>query len=125
MRFVDMEAEIAKFRGGFYPPDLEDWGTWRVDPTNYTLVAGTWRTYYVDLERCLTSAEVLDWIMQVDGKRFATRDVLAGLVRALDWLLEPQATLCSFGGDKSLSREQLRERVDRAVAAFPGVVVAE
>ena len=41
-------------------------------------------SYEIDLDTCTTSPEVLDWIMQVDGKVWATPTVLAGLVRALN-----------------------------------------
>jgi hypothetical protein len=53
--------------------------------------------YDVDLRRCRTSAEVLDWICQVAHKSWATDAVLAGLVRAINHYLDPQATLCGFG----------------------------
>lgn len=53
--------------------------------------------YECDLERCTTSAGVLDWLCQVAGKMWATDRVLAGLARAMNDLLHPQATMCSFG----------------------------
>jgi hypothetical protein len=88
------------------------WDIWRLDPRNYTLVAGSWQRYYVDLERCLTSAQMLDWIIQVAGKTWATADVLAGLVHALDEVLRPQARLCSLGSSKTLTARQVRAVVD-------------
>ena len=57
------------------------------------------REYYIDLEQCTTSAQVLDWIMQVVSKGPSDR-VLAWLVRDLNRMLSPQATLCSFGIEK-------------------------
>jgi hypothetical protein len=54
----------------------------------------------VPLDRCRTSAEVADWIFQISSKTWATDAVLAGLVRALRTLLDPQATLCSFGEER-------------------------
>ena len=59
-------------------------------------IEGRW-TYEVDLERCRTSAQVLDWIMQVASKQWSTDAIVASLVRAINDLLAPQATLCSFG----------------------------
>ena len=53
--------------------------------------------YWIDLARCQTSAQVLDWIVQVSHKLWATDPVLAGLVRALDQHLDLQASMCSFG----------------------------
>jgi hypothetical protein len=52
----------------------------------------------VDLSRCRTSAELLDWIYQVCQKTWATDAILAGLIRALE--LNPQATFCSFGKER-------------------------
>ena len=53
--------------------------------------------YGVDLERCTTSAEVLDKIIQVAEKGWVPDSVLAGLVHKLNEVLCLQATLCGFG----------------------------
>jgi hypothetical protein len=78
-------------------------GRWTFDEQalalDYHDTAGRW-LYEVDLKRCRTAAGMLDMIMQVAGKTWATDDVIAGLVRELDRLLAPQATLCSFGYDR-------------------------
>jgi hypothetical protein len=94
--------------------DPERWGPWRLN-RNYTLNQPGRREspYHIDLERFTSSAEMLDMIMQVAGKAWATDEVLAGLVRALSDTIDPQACLCSSGQSKALSRKQIRERVDR------------
>ncbi|MCA9470217.1 MAG: hypothetical protein KC643_32875 [Nitrospira sp.] len=56
--------------------------------------------YHVDVDRCRTSAGVLDAIMQVAGKTWATDQVLASLVRDLQHYLKPQQTLCSGGKEQ-------------------------
>src|SRR5690606_4151805 len=56
--------------------------------------------YAIDLEKCTTSAEVLDWIMQVVGKNWGTDQVIASLIRALQYYLRPQETLCSLGKEQ-------------------------
>ncbi len=56
--------------------------------------------YDIDLKQCTTSAEVLDWIMQVEEKRWATDQVLAEFVREIRRILNPQATLCSWGKEQ-------------------------
>lgn len=79
------------------------WGRWRYNPSNLCLELYDDRDeveYQVDLERCTTSAQTLDWICQVAEKTWADDAVIAGLVRGLDDLLHPQATLCSFGSEK-------------------------
>jgi hypothetical protein len=62
-------------------------------------MTGAW-TYAVDLERCATSAQLADWIFQVASKTWATDAVIGELVRALNDVLDPQATLCSFGQER-------------------------
>jgi hypothetical protein len=77
--------------------------SWRYDAERLVLElhdeAGRW-LYEVDLERCRTSAEVLDWIFQVTKKRWATDAVIGGLVRELERLFDPQSTLCTAGKDR-------------------------
>jgi hypothetical protein len=82
------------------------WGPWRLDPELLTL---TCEGYEIDLEECLTPAAVLDWICQVAGKSWADDETLACLVRALDDILTPQATLCSWGRAKRLTRTKVRQ----------------
>jgi hypothetical protein len=54
----------------------------------------------VDLERCTTAAEVLDWIAKVAKKQWASAGVLAGLVWSLDDVLHLQANLCGGGRER-------------------------
>jgi len=51
--------------------------------------------YNVDLGRCKTSAQVLDWVIQVSKKNWATPELIGMLVVALDKELDLQANLCS------------------------------
>ncbi len=77
---------------------------WVFEPRNLVLYLGDPATgawcYYVDLERCTTSAEVCDWIFQIAKKLWASDDVLAELIHALDDVLVPQGTLCSCGTER-------------------------
>ncbi len=122
IRLVSLAELLDEMREGEFPPSVEDWASWRVDPTNFTLVAGTWSRYYVDLERCLTPPQVLDWIFQVSNKTWGTAEVLAGLVHALDYVLHPQANLCSSGRAASISKRFVRERVRKLARGFPEIV---
>lgn len=112
------------------PDEPADWGPWRLYPPTLVLVlVGTihrpdgttleYERYEVDLERCLTSAEVLDWICQVAGKGYADDAVLAGLVRALDDILHPQAFLCSFGEARTITEARVARRVQQAAERWP------
>jgi hypothetical protein len=74
-------------------------GAWEYHKTNRTLDLTCCPHYQVDLDRCNTSAEVLDWIIQVSKKTWATREVIADLVLMLDRCLDLQANICSMGVD--------------------------
>lgn len=68
--------------------------------------------YRIDLDRMETSAKALDWIFQVWGKPWGGgTDAFLGFMTAIDDVLDPQANLCSRGGDRPLTPERLRERV--------------
>lgn len=75
-----------------------DWTPWTFNRENYTLEHPN--SYYIDLERCRTSAETLDRIFQISKKSWATPEVVSGMLNALNDLLRPQATLCSFGDER-------------------------
>ena len=77
----------------------ERWGGWWLHASEPMLYLDDYR-YGVELGTCTHSAEILDWVCQVAGKEFATDQVLAGLVRALDDILEPQERTCSMGVDR-------------------------
>jgi hypothetical protein len=81
-----------------------------VDLSNLTLniFNGGREVYYIDLERCLSSAQVLDWICQISGKTWAIPALLGLIVKVLDACLYPQANLCSCGIDKTISSENLK-----------------
>jgi hypothetical protein len=86
------------------PADGDWWGPWRYNAK--TLVLEYYDEdgkfgYEVDLERCNSSAEVLDWIFQLETKNWCGYEYLGQLVRALGDLLDPQANICSGGEDKS------------------------
>lgn len=90
------------------------WGPWMLDTERYVLFAATVsEEYEVDLDDCTSSAEVLDWICQVSSKEWADDAVVAGLVRALADVLEPQANLCSNGDEGRLTSEAVRALIRR------------
>ena len=99
--------------GDYRPGSL--WGPWLLNPTQYSLEIwnGNIQRYYVDMDRCLSSAQVLDWIMQIQMKGWATDEVTAGLVRAINDLVHPQGMLCSMGVERGpLAMEVMRGRID-------------
>jgi hypothetical protein len=75
-----------------------DWGPWFEMVKHRMLVCSIpgmpqGVTYEIDLERCITPAQKCDWLAQVAEKSWADRDVLGGLVKALDAIvgLRPRA----------------------------------
>jgi hypothetical protein len=92
-----------------------DWGGWHrrgrtlCYPVRYSGEEQSNRTYDLDLLRFTSSAQVLNMIIQVGQKTWATNACLAGLVRALDDILCPQGTLCSSGMDHRLTTKQIRD----------------
>ncbi|MFI6510090.1 hypothetical protein ACIBCT_21000 [Streptosporangium sp. NPDC050855] len=93
------------------------WNGWRLDPNHLLLElfdSANHRTYEVDLERCVDSAHILDWLVQVSTKAWDEHDmakVVDGLLRALDDILHLQTNVCPSEVHKVLSRQRLRELV--------------
>jgi hypothetical protein len=82
-------------------PCPRDFGGWRLHRRSGCLVLHrSPDDYDIPLDRCRTSAAVLDWIFQIAEKSWATPRIIAGLIHALDYYLYPQATLCSFGVER-------------------------
>jgi hypothetical protein len=109
-------TEILTF-ADYRPPTLAElskrWGGWRLEGLELLFPAYTGGCYPIDVQRFTSSAQMLDMIMQIAHKTWADDECLAGLVRALNELLQPQAHLCSCGGDKRLTAAQIRQLVKR------------
>lgn len=109
-------------------PTPGDWGPWRLNPRVATLElrhdTGALR-YEIDLERCLTTGQMLDWLMQIAGKRYATADMVAGLVHAFDDVVRPQRRMCSFGASGSVTRPQMLRLVADAAERWPHLCAGE
>ena len=89
-----------------------EWGGWTLDPNYPSIDLGRdGARYWMDLRRCCDSAGVLDFICQIAGKSWADDVILAGLVRALDDVIRPQRFLCSFGGSKEMTEDEMLHRV--------------
>lgn len=82
------------------PQDGDTWGIWQYDAKTLVLFTREPYRYEIDLEACMSSAEVLDWIFQLAGKTWMNAEQLGNLIYALDDIIDPQATLCSGGRNK-------------------------
>lgn len=92
-----------------------EWGPWQLSDDGRRLERDrdSAAYYYVDLVTCDSPAQVLDWICQIAGRYRADDAAIAGLVRAFDDLLWPQANLCGEGKPKKLSGRKLRALLER------------
>jgi hypothetical protein len=93
---------------------MDEWHGWKLHASACTLTYPAYRSsgYPVDpLRTCRSSAEMLDTIMQVQGKSWASDQCIAGLVCALNDIVRPQQHLCSFGKDKKLNESEIRRLV--------------
>lgn len=120
---LDQVLSVARRRHSFAPISLDrwlradgarervDWGPWTLsaeaDPDYPVLKLG--QLYYVELNECTTSAEVLDRIAQVRQKSWANDAVVSGLCRALDDVLGLQQNLCGGGASDRLTVERIRK----------------
>lgn len=63
-----------------FPQHGHKWGNWKFDADTLALdyaPQGHWQ-YEIDLERCATSAQLLDWVFQIQGKEiFSPKDLAA------------------------------------------------
>lgn len=105
-----------------WPVDPTSFGGWSLDDEDLVLDHAE-ECYHVNLERCLTSAGVLDAICQVSMKTWATDAIAAGLVRMLNRTLGPQQTLCGRGVSYRIAKKNLRRIVDANIARYPGLPI--
>ena len=69
--------------------------------------------YEVDLERCKNSAQLLDWIFQVEGKSWINSKDLGDLCRCIDTIVDVQSQYCSMGVDHAVDiKKYLKTKVD-------------
>jgi hypothetical protein len=95
--------------------DRAGWGPWQLDRHTRVLRATTGDDRYeVDLDNCTSSGETLDWIYQIANKPWANDEIIAGLIRAIGDVLNPQENLCPHGNDFRLTPDAIQTLVRRA-----------
>jgi hypothetical protein len=80
------------------------WGRWTYDPKRlalYYIDDRGFEIYEIRLDECNTSAEILDWIAQINTKTWASSQDIGELVKALDDLLSFQGKFCGGGKESS------------------------
>ena len=88
------------------PVDGKSWGSWTFDLKTLTLAYKGEHRYEVRLDEISDSAEMLDWLMQLQMKTWTTTEDIGQLVHAFYELFRPQQTLCGGGKDHTLNAKQ-------------------
>ena len=78
-----------------------EWHGWKMASQPGKITTLSWpfneaTDYMIPIGACSTSAEVLDWIVRVAKESWATDNVLAGFVRAVDATLNLQENFCGL-----------------------------
>ena len=78
-----------------------NWGRWNLDPRQLTLEIEKFGgdLYLIPLMKCNSPVEILDWIVKLRRKPWATRQDISDLVDALDDLLDLEENYCGSGLD--------------------------
>jgi hypothetical protein len=89
------------------PRQRGDWGPWHLDATRRVLWIEAPGHYRISLDECTSSVRVLNWVAQVNGQGRTGERVMAGLVTALDDVLDLQGRLGGWGRSRRLTRRQV------------------
>ena len=82
------------------------WGGWHLDANTRTLILDSGGHHReIPIDEMTDSAHMLDTIFHLSAKSWATNEIRGDLLRALQDLFNPQATLCSGGHDKKIDAE--------------------
>ena len=65
----------------------------------------TGATYQIDLERCTNSAQLLDWLFQIQGKNWCSPELIFDLMTFFDDLIVGgvQGKFCPCGEDQKVN----------------------
>ena len=94
-------------------------GVWEFCPKLLTLTNMNC-DYEIDLERINSTAEMLDWIFQINHKngKIYGETVVQDLLKAFDAIFAPQRNCCSFGSEKSFSGTDLAKAYAEKLKAY-------
>jgi len=95
------------------------WGNWSLDKEANLLIIRkslcpgeeAKDLYKIDLERCNTSAAILDYIVQMSQKMWITREDLGYLIEAFDDLFTLQSNFCGSEFEHSDGRTDYARRI--------------
>ena len=100
------------------PSRRSSWNGWFIDKRSLVYEP---EDYDITITELTTPAKVLDWIMQIANKDWGggkekNDQCVVGLVRAINDILRPQGTLCSWGESRTLSVADIERRLAAAAA---------
>ena len=78
-------------------PLPEQWGNWKLDRDRRAIFYDGPHDYWFSLAQMNNSAEVLDWIVELHEKSWATPEDIGNLVAALDDIFDLQNNICGCG----------------------------
>jgi hypothetical protein len=84
------------------------WGPWKFDKDTMVLIHDIGKE--IDIERYDKSSEMLDDIFRVFNCSWVTKDDIWFLLLAYREIFNPQACLCSYGGDHRINPTAMIER---------------
>ncbi len=91
------------------------WLPWELKTDTLSL---EYEDYQFPIDELTDSAHALDWIYQIAAKSWADDRVIAGLIRAIHDIHDPQANICSFRADRKSTRAQVQARVRAAIREY-------
>ena len=96
------------------------WGKWYLDTENPALVFQFENVEYdIPLDKCNTSAQILDWIYQIYHKSWAKPYDVYNLLRAFNDIADIQHFVCSFGIERAKGNNfKMDERVKMLYEEF-------
>ncbi len=94
------------------------WGKWLWNPKDTWISMKRFyepmdveHSYQVDLTRCNSCAQILDWIAQISKKEWTTAADIGYLVEALNDLIDLQGNFCSGGKEISDGKNDYAIRI--------------
>ena len=89
--------------------DQARFGRWRFDPEQSTLSCRAGLSdhqYYIPLAQLTNSAQILDWLCQIQSKRWASPEIVWDLIEAIVFLIDPQSHICCGGVEPLTTMEE-------------------
>ena len=98
------------------------WGQWRLVADTHEMEHDDAPWYGVDVDRCVTAAETLDWIVQLARKSWCSSKDVGDFVRALDQIADGlQGAVCPFGRSRRVNMRVLVDEYLEEAAGATGI----